>query len=61
MTRLEQIKGYSAEEMAAFILKIAGGCDRCPLTADCSEIPGVLCEDAIAEYLTEGDVDDDQR
>ena len=53
MTRLEQIKAYSAEEMAEFILKLAGGCDRCPVDAECSELRGVLCEDVLAKYLTE--------
>ena len=53
MTRLEQIKGYSAEEMAAFILKLAGGCDRCPESEDCWQLDGVLCEDVLEKYLTE--------
>lgn len=53
MTRLEQIKAYSAEEMAEFILKLIGVCGRCPACDECSELPGVLCEDVLAEYLTE--------
>lgn len=53
MTRLEQIKVYSAEEMAAFILKLAGGCKRCPANEDCWQLKGVLCEDVLAKYLTE--------
>ena len=53
MTRLEYIRQMSDGALIGFLESLISRCEKCPAQEACRELPGVLCEDVLANYLKE--------
>ncbi len=53
MTRLEYIRQMHDGRLIGFLLSLISSCAKCPAKEACRAMPGVLCEDVLAKYLTE--------